>query len=380
MRKKIVRITTVPVSLKVLLKGQLKFIQQFYDVIAVSSFGDDLLDVKLREGVGIFPVEMSRNISPLKDLISIYRLYRFLKAESPHIVHTHTPKAGFVGMFAAYLAKVPNRFHTVAGLPLTETHGIKRMILILVERFTYSLAHLVLPNSIGLKNFILSNKLISEHKILVLGSGSSNGIDLNFFKTSESIKEQSRNLKFNLGLENRFVFLFIGRIVSHKGINELLKSFIDLSHKYPPAALILVGDFENDLDPISDVSIQYLKNNSIFHVGYKTDVRPYLELADVFVFPSYREGFPNVVLQACAFNLPCIVSDISGCNEIIENLVNGLLVQPRSENELLQAMQILYSNSDLRQSMCENNRNHIEMAYNQELIWQKYLDLYNSVN
>jgi glycosyltransferase involved in cell wall biosynthesis len=379
MKKKIIRITTVPVSLKVLLKGQLKFMQQHFEVIAVSSPGRELYDVEHDEGVRVFSIEMSRSISPLKDILSILRMYRFFKIEKPYIVHSHTPKAGFVGMTAAYLAGVPNRLHTIAGLPLMETKGIKRWILLAVEKFTYLLSSRILPNSFGLKDFILENKLIKETKLRVLGNGSSNGIDLDYFKSTEYTVNQGNIVKKRLNLNGKFIFLFVGRIVSHKGINELVSAFLKVHSKYPQTILIMVGEYEEKLDPLSEVTLEKIRHESIKLVGYQLDVRFYLDIADVFVFPSYREGFPNVVLQACAFNLPCIVTDINGCNEIIRMNENGLIIPPKEEKELEKAMELLYRDMPLRNKLGEMNRAKVEKEYSQLFVWENLLNLYVSV-
>ncbi len=379
MKRKIIRITTVPVSLKVLLKGQLNFMRQYFEVLAVSSSGKELTEVRDAEGVKIYEVEMSRNITPLKDILSIVKLYRVIKKENPYIVHSHTPKAGFVSMIAAKLAGVPNRIHTVAGLPLVEAKGIKRRILLLVEWITYFFASIVLPNSNGLKDFILKNKLTSQRKLRVLGNGSSNGIDLNYFQSSAFTITQANLLKEKYNLNGRFIYLFIGRLVSHKGLNELVEAFLKINDKSTQTMLLLVGGFERNLDPLSDYTLKCLNHPSIKHVGHQSDVRAFLEIADVFVFPSYREGFPNAVLQACAFNLPCITTDIPGCNEIIKNNKNGILVQSKDVDELFSAMELLYNDSVLRKLLGESNRTRVEMEYGQKIIWDSLLSLYNSL-
>lgn len=379
MKKKIIRITTVPVSLNVLLKGQLEYIQNHYEVVAVSGSGTDLVEVERREGVRIFPIEMHRTISPLKDISSIYQFYKFLKKEKPYIVHSHTPKAGFVAMIASYLAGVPNRLHTVAGLPLMESKGIKRMILLIVEKLTYFLSTLILPNSLGLKDFIINNKLTSEGKLKILGNGSSNGIDLIYFRSSSATRTESYSIKEKYGLNDKLIFLFIGRIVSHKGIEELLNAFSHINNKHPQTILLLVGDLEDSLYPLSAETKQKLLHPSVIRVGYQTDVRCYLELADIFVFPSYREGFPNVVLQACAFNLPCIVTDIVGCNEIIKNNVNGILIPPKDAGRLAEAMELFTLNSQIRKEMGEGNRRGVAKKFEQPVIWELLLSLYNSL-
>src|SRR5690606_32425078 len=179
--KKLIRITTVPLSLDKLIEGQLNFMSQFYEVTAISSNYEELKKIKEKEDVEIFPIEMTRQITPFQDLKSVYQLYKFLKKEKPLIVHTHTPKAGIVGMLAAKLAKVPIRLHTVAGLPLMEAKGVKRKILNFVEKLTYSCATKVYPNSQGLYDFILKKKFCVNSKLKVLGNGSSNGINTEYF-------------------------------------------------------------------------------------------------------------------------------------------------------------------------------------------------------
>lgn len=379
MQKKLIRITTIPLSLKVLLKGQLNFISGYYDVIAVSSSGDELKEVEENEGVRVVSIEMTRSISPFRDIVSILKLFILFKKESPYIVHSHTPKAGFVAMSAAILAGVPHRIHTVAGLPLMEATGIKRRILLFVEKITYKMSEFVLPNSIGLRDFILENNLIEKNKLKILGNGSSNGINLNFFKTSESLAKQSQELKNEYCINERFIYLFIGRIVSHKGITELVESFLLLNKKYPQTLLLIVGDFESQLDPLPADTLLKLNNQAILLLGYHKDVRVFLEMADVFVFPSYREGFPNVVLQACAFNLPCIVSNISGCNEIIVNNENGFLVPVKSVSKLYESMALLYADQNLRGRLGQSNRQLIENRFDQKFVWENILNFYNSL-
>ena len=174
--KKLVRITTVPLSMNVLLKNQLRYMSEYYEVKAVSSPGKLLDEVSKREGVETVPVLMTRAITPIGDLKALWKLYRFMKKEQPLIVHTHTPKAGLLGMLAAKLARVPIRLHTVAGMPLMESTGTKRKILELTEKLTYNCATRVYPNSKNLSEFIIKEKFCKTSKLKVLGNGSSNGI------------------------------------------------------------------------------------------------------------------------------------------------------------------------------------------------------------
>ena len=326
--QKLIRVTTVPLSLEKLLEGQLSFMQQHYEVIAVSAEPQRLRRFGEKNGIRTFPVEMTREITPVMDLKALLRLYRFLRKEKPLIVHTHTPKAGIIGMLAAKMARVPVRLHTVAGLPLMETTGIKRKLLAGVEKFTYSCATRVYPNSFGLKEIILKEQFAVDSKIQVLGKGSSNGIDTEYFNPENFPEEVLQESKKEIGIPgNDFVFLFVGRLVADKGLNELVEAFDQVYKTRQDISLLLVGPYEQELDPIKESNLKLIENHpKIFSTGYQEDVRHFYALSDALVFPSYREGFPNVVMQAGAMGLPSIVSDINGCNEIIEEEQNGLIV------------------------------------------------------
>ena len=224
-KPKLIRITTVPISLEKLLENQLRFMKNFFEVIAVSSDDQRLQLFGKEQGVDTFHVDLTRKITPIKDLKAVFKLYKFLKKEKPSIVHTHTPKAGIVGMLAARFANVPIRMHTVAGLPLMESSGMKRSVLNIVEKLTYSCATNVYPNSKGLKEFIIKEKLTSKNKLKILGNGSSNGIDTIHFSPSQVSDFEKRQLRTNLNItKNDFVFVFVGRLVGDKGINELVAS------------------------------------------------------------------------------------------------------------------------------------------------------------
>ena len=262
MKQKLIRITTVPMSLNKLLEGQLNFMNQHYDVIAVSSDDKALKRIGQKEGVSTFNVEMTRKITPLKDLASLVKLYFFLKKQKPRIVHTHTPKAGIIGMLAAKLANVPIRLHTVAGLPLLEAKGFKRKILNYIEKLTYSCANRVYPNSYGLKSIIEQENFTASEKIKVIGNGSSNGIDTNYFNPRLINENDKESLRADLKVSNKdFVFIFVGRIVSDKGINELVESFNKLSLELNSIKLLLVGPTEADFDPIKEKTNKTINEN-----------------------------------------------------------------------------------------------------------------------
>ena len=379
--QKLIRITTVPSSLRSLLKGQHRFMSKYFEVIGVSGDGDALAEVRQNEGIRTHVVEMTRTITPLKDLKALLKLYKFFKKEKPFIVHTHTPKAGTVGMIAAKLAGVPNRLHTIAGLPLLEKTGVMRKLLNLVEKLTYSCSTLILPNSFKLKRIILTEKFTSASKLKVIGHGSSNGIDTEHYNIAHVTEKEKERLRESLNInENDTVFIFIGRIVKDKGINELVAAFNLLTKKHSRCKLLLIGSRENHLDPLlSKTEILIKENICIIPTGVQKDIRPYVSISHALTFPSYREGFPNVVLQASCMCLPCIVSDINGCNEIIEDQVNGLIIPVKNSEALESAMIYMIENPEKRLDMIKHSRKRILERYKQEFIWNESLKLYKSL-
>ncbi len=376
--KKIIRITTVPISLGGLLQGQLHYMSNYFEVIGVSSSGNsinktsELEKVGIKEKVRVVPVEMTRKITPIQDLKAVIQLYKLFKKERPDIVHSHTPKAGTLAMLAAKLAKVPNRLHTIAGLPLLEAVESKRKLLDIVEKITYSCATKIYPNSFGLKEIVLKNKFTHNKKLHIIAKGSSNGIDTLHFNPKIYSKEDKDQIRKNFNLQlTDFIFVFVGRLVKDKGINELIQAFKKVSVKNNRAKLLLVGSYERDLDPLlPEIEEEININPNIISVGWQNDVRPFFAISDVLTFPSYREGFPNVVMQAGAMELPCIVTDINGCNEIISENVNGIIIPPKDMEQLQFAMNRLINDQIFSSRLKSRARDIICERYERIKIWE----------
>ena len=380
MKPKLFRVTTVPESLNILLRGQHQFMStNGFEVIGISSAGDALIEVCQKEEIKVIEINMSRKITPISDFLSVYKLYKQIKKDKPIIVHSHTPKAGIVSMIAAKIANVPIRLHTVAGLPLMEATGIKRKVLNFVEKITYACATKVYPNSKGLYDFIVEEKLASSRKLKIIANGSSNGIDTSYFNLDSISEQQMKEFRLKLNIQSKdFVFVFVGRLVGDKGINELIAAFSRF--KNLNIKLLLVGGLESDLDPLNRDTIQKIhKNENIISVGFQKDVRPYFAISHCLVFPSYREGFPNVVLQAGAMELPSIVSNINGCNEIIEEGINGIVIPPKNIESLYVAMKTMINNEINRKLLAANARNLIISRYEQQFVWDALLTEYKSL-
>lgn len=375
---KLIRTATVAMSLDILLKGQLRFLNENYEVIAVSGDDEHLQNVKNREGVATKDIVIKRNISPLNDLVSLYKLYCYFRKEKPAIVHSITPKAGLLSMTAAYFAKVPVRIHTFTGLVFPTKTGLMQKILILMDKILCKFATAIYPEGEGVKNDLINYK-ITNKKLNIIANGNVNGIDVDYFNSEEISEGTKMALKAELGiLPNDFVFIFIGRLVSDKGINETIEAF-KIFCVEKNVKLLLVGPFE-DTDPLLPETVLEIKSNEkIISTGFQKDVRPYFAISDALVFPSYREGFPNVVLQAGAMNLPSIVTDINGSREIIIENENGTIIPVKNAKALLQAMGKMLNDGNYREKLQKNARHLIVSRYEQDIVWKAILEEYQQL-
>ena len=380
MKSILFRTATISMSLNVLLKGQLKFLNQHYDITAISGSDDFLLELKQREGVEVFDIEMQRQIAPVEDLKSLWKLYKYFAKEKPLIVHSITPKAGLLTMMAAKMAGVPIRMHTFTGLIFPSRTGLMQKVLINMDKLLCYCATNIYPEGKGVKADLIQYK-ITNKPLKVLANGNVNGIDKDYFNPELYSSEDKMELRKELGiLENDFVFIFVGRLVRDKGINELIAAFLKLQSNTKKVKLLLVGSFENDLDPLNTETIRAIEEfNNIITVGFQRDVRPYFAISDALVFPSYREGFPNVVLQAGAMGLPCIVTNISGCNEIIIEGRNGTIIPVKNESAIFNAMIQLSSDKDYYSVLKSNARKMITSRYEQQVVWEALLAEYKSL-
>lgn len=334
---KLIRITTAPISLNVLLPGQMKYMRENgFDVLMVSSDGPELQAVLDREGCRHAIVPMTRKMSPFQDLICLWKLYRLFRKEKPDIVHSHTPKAGLLAMLAAKMAGVRFRIHTIAGLRYVTTTGFSRRILVFMEKLTGLAATHVWPNSHSMKNFIEANRLVPARKLEVIGYGSSNGVNLDRYNPAvlkpEILQAAKEKIHYDPSL---FYFLSVGRIVHDKGMDELLGAFIRVYEQNPHTRLILVGAFEDEVDPVSAATRHLMQTHpGVIMAGWSNAVEYYMALAQVLVHPSHREGFPNVLMQAGAMGCPVICSAIDGNRDIVRHEETGWLFTVRHEDAL----------------------------------------------
>lgn len=377
---KLIRATTVPMSLTAFCSGMLRELSEKYVVIAVSSLDQELDDVAVREGVRTIAVPMERHISIVKDCKSLWKMWRVFRKEKPTMVHSMTPKAGMICMVAGRMAGVPVRVHTFTGLVWPTATGLKRKILMFTDWLTCACATHVIPEGEGVKNDLLSNG-ITKKPLKVLGYGNVKGVDMEYYSLREDVKKIRDEQE--LRDESKFTFLFVGRIVGDKGINELCHAFYRIHQQYPNTRLMMVGDFEEVLDPVSDDTKNLISDerNGIKTISWKNgdELLAYYASADCFVMPSYREGFPNTVLEAGAMGLPSIVTDINGSREIIVEGENGVIIPSHDANALFDAMLNMMKDKDAREKMAGNARQMIASRYEQGFVRKCLYDFYDEV-
>ena len=376
--------TTVPMALKYLLPGQMNYMSEHgFEVLMISADGKERLEVIDSENCPHIIVPLTRKITPVADLKCLLLLIKIFKKEKPDIVHTHTPKAGLLGMMAAKIAGVKIRIHTVAGLPMMVENGFKFLLLKNVERLTYRCATQVWPNSSSLLKYIGEQKICPSKKIKVISKGSSNGIDLKRFDKNNLDPEILQNVKNSIQYNSdNFYLLTIGRLVKDKGIPELTMAFTKLKNKgnFKKIKFILVGKFEEDLDPLPEnILTEIISNKDIIHIEWTPFVEYYISIANLFVFPSHREGFPNVLLQSGALKLPILCSEIPGNVDVIENNVTGRLFPVNDVTAITENIEFAIRQPSKMEMMSQVLYDKVRTFYKTENIWDAIHKEYNNL-
>jgi glycosyltransferase involved in cell wall biosynthesis len=377
--KKLIRITTAPISLKYLLWNQMRFMRENgFDVLMVSSEGKEWEDIIVNEQCRHVIVPMTRKITPFRDLISLWRLYRLFRKERPDIVHSHTPKAGLLAMIAAWAAGVHIRVHTVAGLRYMTATGFKRWILVQMERLTARAARYVWPNSHSLLDHIKHHRLCDPSKLEVIGRGSSNGVDLDRFSPEVLDPAMLDTIKKQVGYDKQYRYILnMGRIVRDKGVEEVLRSFQAVHASDNSLRLIVLGAFEDDLDPISDEARSILQTHpAIIHIDWSDRVEYFMHLSDLLLHASYREGFPNTLLQAGAMHCPIVCTAIEGSIDIVEDRSTGLLFPARDAAALESALRYALARPDEMRTYADRLREKIASQFSQPYLYGCLKDRY----
>ena len=373
---KILYVTTISMTLDYFLKGVMTdLVKAGNEVVAVSSPGEWMPSVKALEGVKVIEVPMERRISPFTDLRSLWRLYKVIRAERPDIVHSFTPKAGLLAMMASKLAGIKIRVHTFTGLVFPTSTGLKKRLLMTTDRVTCSCATHIIAEGQGVRKDLVDAG-ITRKDVNVLGHGNIRGIDMNWYDRSADVMELADKLR----VPGVFTFLFVGRVVRDKGISELVEAFKGLAAGN--TRLVLVGPFEDDVDPVPEDVRKYIQEApEIITTGevLGKGLLAWYAASDCFVLPSYREGFPNTVLEAGAMGLPSIVTDINGSREIISDGVNGLIVPTHNSEALLEAMRKMLIDDDFRTGAASVSREMISSRFEQGYVRKCLYGFYKAI-
>ncbi len=379
---KLIRVTTVPMALRFLLPGQMRFMKDHgFEVTMISADGPERAQVILDEGCPHVIVPMTRKITPVADLVSLLRLYRLFRKERPDIVHSHTPKAGLLAMLAAKMARVPLRIHTVAGLRFMTSSGLTRKVLEKMERVTAYAATNIWPNSQSLLGYLTRENLVPPAKLELIGYGSSNGIDLRRFNDSaidpSALAEAKQLIRYD---PSCFYIVTVGRIVADKGISELVQAFASVSRDHPSVRLVLVGDQEPGLDPLDAETQQTIKGHpGIISTGWRNDVEYFMKMSDLLIHPSHREGFPNVLLQAGAMGCPVLCSRITGNIDIVEDAITGIIFEVNDETDLELKLRFALDQPDLVRSCAANLSAKVRQYFERSAVHLAILEKYNSL-
>ncbi len=378
---RLLHITTVPQTLG-FFHGQIAFLKKRgFDIYAVSSPGETGEQFSKEEGVPFYPIPMSRDIDPLGDLRALMRLWKLLRNIKPDIVHAHTPKGGLLGVLSARLAGVPAVYLSVFGLPQMTMRGFRKRMMHLSTKFACSSAHRVWCDSESMRGFLGRHRLCRLEKIVVMGHGSVNGVDAIGDFSPDLYRPAVRDeIRKGLGIPSESVVLgFSGRIAGDKGMHELAETWRLISSRRNDLHLIMVGRVEEKDPPKAHDLALFRADPRVHLVGFQTFVPPYLAAMDIFVMPSYREGFGLSNLEASAMGLPVVSTRIPGCTDSVKDGVTGLLVPPLNVKALVEAIQIYLDDLELRQKHGRAGRERALREFRPEMVWQDLLQGYRAL-
>ena len=375
---KLAYVTTHAISAENLMHGQLTFLRERgFDITVIAAPSESLDIVREREQVATISIPIEREISPVADARTLAKLCDLFRKLRPDIVNAGTPKAGLLGMIAAKLTGVPVRLYTLRGLRLETTSGFKERLLTTTERIAANCAHQVICVGDSLRQEFVRRRLVEADKTIVLRHGSSNGVKAERFQYSAEQFAQIEQLRNSLGIPaDAPVIGFVGRLTRDKGIVDLHEAFTRLLNEFPELRLVLIG-WPEEGDPVPANVWQSLQQHSqIIRTGAIKDPALHYGLFDVFVFPSYREGFPNVPMEAAAAGGPVVGSPATGTLDAVVDGVTGTLVPLQDSASLAAATANYLRNPLLRHRHGEAGRRRALTDFRREDIWQSLADLY----
>lgn len=333
---------------------------------------DDIPSDERVEGVDYISVPMVRDPAPIRDLISLSRLFITVKRVRPNAVLYATPKASLLTAIAASVLGVPSRTYQLWGLRLETVDGPSRHFLYAMECLTASLSHRVIANSESLRARAIELGVANANRILVLGKGTSHGVDTDHFKAGATGNQVSVETQSFLASQPGVpVVGFVGRLHPDKGLDVLADALGILRVSGPPALLLVIGEDEGFL--ASQHGQVFVADERVHLVGPVQDVRPYYEVMDTLVLPSRREGFPNVVLEAASMGVPAVVTDATGVIDSVVADETGIIVPADAPEPMAAALELVISNSAIREGMGRMARNRAIEHFRHDLVLEQFV-------
>ncbi len=371
---KIAVIAASPMTINIFLYDQIIQLSKTYDVTVIANFDESSKHVFSEENINLIPIRIFRKISILNDLKAIYTLLMFFRSNHFDLVYSVTPKAGLLAMVTGYVTQVRCRIHTFTGQVWVTKKGLRRIFLKIMDVFIAKFATQLLADSFSQRQFLIDEHVVRANKIKVLGNGSISGVNLSLFKPSSHSRAKTRK---ELDIDvNDIVFLYLGRISHDKGILDLIHTFNALSKQYIFIKLLIVGPDEINLyEQISKYTDSEIANLRI--LKFTDSPERYMNAADVFCLPSYREGFGNVIIESAAVGVPAIGSDIYGIKDAIEDGVTGFLFPAADTYALYLAMEKMILNPNKRLQFGRAARIRAERLYSQKYVTSCFIECVN---
>ncbi len=371
--KKICFVVSAPISASVFLMTHMQCLKEFFDVHLVANFSDEK-EMTRFEGITCHKVEIERSINLFLDIKATFQLKKLFQKERFYSVHSVTPKAGLVTALAGKLANIQNRIHIFTGQVWATRTGFMRWVLKYLDKLIASLNTTLLVDGESQRKFLINNGILTASNSFVIGNGSICGVDINRFKYSDDVRIDIRS---ELGLhDSQVVFIFLGRLNRDKGIYELLNAFNRLVEDNKNAFLLLVGIDEDGYDNSIEMYPNIKKNQNYCFYGKTSRPERLLHAGDVFVLPTYREGFGSSVIEASCLGLPVICSDTYGVMDAMVDNVTGLRCKTADVESLYGCMLELYNSPELRKKLGENGNTRVIEKFSGDVLNKAWVDFY----
>ncbi len=354
------------------LGGYLRFLREAgWDVTLICDDGSGVVELARASGVRYEPLRMEREPSPLQDARSLLQATRLLRRLRLDVLVYATPKASLLGAVAGWLVRVPRRNYELWGLRLETSAGLSRRIFAFLERLTMRLSNQVIANSASLAQRVSALGLNGGRDVVVLGKGSSHGVDAARYSEDAAMPDLDPGVKARLERSPAPIVGFVGRLHPDKGVDTLIDALRICSQRSVPAQLLVVGAQEG---VILDTDIEGAVDIPVHFAGFAQDVRPMLRTMDILVLPSRREGFPNVVLEAGSMKVPAIVSDATGCVDAVIDGVTGLVTPVGDAHALADALETLLTDRERRESLGAAAQTWCREDFVPTAVWRQHSD------